>query len=221
MTNTQKAAMQQALDALEISLPAKCADQPDRLYLQERDKHRTAIAALREALAAPANQLDDINVADMGAPQPVQQEPVAWVWNPASEAWERVHVFGFWQPGAIYAFGPTPPADPQPATQPAPQQDPDALHLAAMDLARKQMDRIEALEAEVTRFRTDAMNEKSARKAMEQQLAARVPLTDEQIKILWEKSTGQKLPNMGPSVGQLLSVTRAIEAAHGITKGAS
>lgn len=51
MTNTQRAAMQQALDALEISLPAKCADQPDRLYLQERDKHRTAIAALRKALA--------------------------------------------------------------------------------------------------------------------------------------------------------------------------
>ncbi len=40
------------------------------------------------------------------------QEPVAWVWNPTKEAWEKVHVFGLWQQGAIYAFGPTPPAAP-------------------------------------------------------------------------------------------------------------
>lgn len=50
--------------------------------------------------------------------QPVQpeQEPVAWawVWNPVNEAWERVHVFGYWQQGAIYAFGPTMPGAPQP-----------------------------------------------------------------------------------------------------------
>lgn len=32
-------------------------------------------------------------------------EPVAWVWNPVKESWEKVHVFGNWQQGAIYAFG--------------------------------------------------------------------------------------------------------------------
>lgn len=281
--------MKQALEALVH------ADSRDGMY-----SYTNEISALREALAAPQNQLDDINVADMPAPnsvefdgigrwqcwkhgdepksgcawcdkQPAQQEPVAWVWNPASEAWERVHVFGHWQQGATYTFGQTPPAAPPPAQQepaawrifdgeggyeyrsyemnetyaddwakhnprhvgwveplyttpqPAqqtqagsaakgaimgaaydfrdahisgssnlkrsahaaledavdtalnlsPKQDPDALHLAAMDLARKQMDRIADLEAEVARFRADAMNEKSARQAVEQQLAAR------------------------------------------------
>ena len=48
-------------------------------------------------------------------PQPTRQEPVAWVWNPAKEAWEKVHVFGHWQQGATYSFGPTMPAAPQPA----------------------------------------------------------------------------------------------------------
>jgi hypothetical protein len=48
------------------------------------------------------------------APQPQpKQEQVAWVWNPAREAWEQVRAFGHWQQGAIYAFGPTPPT-PQP-----------------------------------------------------------------------------------------------------------
>jgi len=44
--------------------------------------------------------------------QPAQQEPVAWVWNPAKEAWEQVRAFGHWQQGAIYAFGPIPPVQP-------------------------------------------------------------------------------------------------------------
>ncbi len=44
--------------------------------------------------------------------QAERQEPVAWVWNPAKEAWEQVRAFGHWQQGAIYAFGPTPPAAP-------------------------------------------------------------------------------------------------------------
>jgi hypothetical protein len=56
VTPTQKQAMQAAIDALEISLPARCADQPDGLYLQERDKHRTAITALRAALAEPVGE---------------------------------------------------------------------------------------------------------------------------------------------------------------------
>ncbi len=41
------------------------------------------------------------------------QEPVAWVWNPAKESWEQVRAFGHWQQGAIYAFGPNPPAPKQ------------------------------------------------------------------------------------------------------------
>jgi hypothetical protein len=65
--------------------------------------------------------------------------------------------------------------------QPAQQQEPDALHLAAMDLARKQAQRIAELEAEVERFRQHALNEKAARQALEQQPAALVPLTDEQM----------------------------------------
>jgi hypothetical protein len=36
-------------------------------------------------------------------------EPVAWVWNPARDIWERVRAFGHWQQGAIYAFGSTMP----------------------------------------------------------------------------------------------------------------
>jgi hypothetical protein len=36
-------------------------------------------------------------------------EPVAWVWNPARDIWERVRAFGHWQQGAIYAFGDTMP----------------------------------------------------------------------------------------------------------------
>lgn len=42
----------------------------------------------------------------------LKREPVAWVWNPAKEAWEQVRAFGHWQQGATYAFGPTPPAAP-------------------------------------------------------------------------------------------------------------
>lgn len=38
-----------------------------------------------------------------------EQEPVAWVWNPARDIWERVCVFGHWQEGAIYTFGATAP----------------------------------------------------------------------------------------------------------------
>lgn len=49
---------------------------------------------------------------DMAPPgwQLVPMEPVAWVWNPARECWERVRAFGNWQQGAIYAFGPDAPA---------------------------------------------------------------------------------------------------------------
>jgi hypothetical protein len=43
------------------------------------------------------------------------QEQVAWVWNPIKEAWEKVHAFGYWQQGAIYAFGPSQPAPLAPA----------------------------------------------------------------------------------------------------------
>jgi hypothetical protein len=48
------------------------------------------------------------------------QEPVAWVWNPAKESWEQVRAYGHWQQGAIYAFGPNPPAPKQaePSWQP-------------------------------------------------------------------------------------------------------
>lgn len=43
-----------------------------------------ATTALRKALAAPQNQLDDINVADMGTPQPAQQSiPDGYVLVPA------------------------------------------------------------------------------------------------------------------------------------------
>lgn len=55
------------------------------------DRHLAEIARLRAALAAS------------------QPAPVAWVWNPACEAWERVRAPGHWQPGAIYAFGPNQP----------------------------------------------------------------------------------------------------------------
>lgn len=164
-----------------------------------------------------------------------QHETVAWVWNPASEAWERVHVFGFWQPGAIYAFGPTPPADPQPAEPVnrrafdaamrqwehwkkyamelqerlvkfeggAPmhlnsaQQEPDRLHLAAMDLARTQAQRIAELE---------------------QQLAARGPLTDDEWFEFWKNC--DEIP--GDSVyPEFLELARIVEAYYGIPKGST
>ena len=54
---------------------------------------------------------------DWGNERPAHpaQEPVAWVWNPATQAWEKVHVYGHWQQGAIYAFDPTmPPLPVQP-----------------------------------------------------------------------------------------------------------
>jgi len=45
--------------------------------------------------------------------QEQESEPVAWVWNPAKESWEQVRAYGHWQQGAIYAFGPNPPAPKQ------------------------------------------------------------------------------------------------------------
>lgn len=65
----------------------------------------------------------------------------------------------------------------------------DALHLAAMDLARKQAQRIAELEAEVERFRQHAMNEKAARQALEQQLEAQQPkATYQRIGTLYSNS---------------------------------
>lgn len=49
------------------------------------------------------------------APAP-EAEPVAWVWNPASVAWERVRAYGHWAQGALYAFGPL---LPDPLAEPA------------------------------------------------------------------------------------------------------
>jgi len=76
---------------------------------------------------------------------------------------------------------------------PAAQQEPDSLHLAAMDLARKQAARIAELE---------------------DQLAARVPLTNEQIAGIVFEMNGNE-----PTGIFWRDLVRAIEAAHGITKG--
>ena len=49
--------------------------------------------------------------------------------------------------------------------------------------------------------------------------APAVSLSDAEIVKCWEDSTGQKMPNMGSSVRQLLAVARAIERHHGIGIG--
>lgn len=80
---------------------------------------------------------------------------------------------------------------------------------------RRQADRIAELEAEVIRFRTDAMNEKAARQALEQQLAAREPLTDDE----WFKFWGDCDEIPGDSVyPEFLELARIVEAYYGIQK---
>lgn len=86
------------------------------------------ITVSRELLRQTIDLLDDMlapgatfSTASLrAAVEQTAVEPVAWVWNPAKESWERVHVFGHWQSGAIYAFGPE---APQPQ-QSAPVQEP-------------------------------------------------------------------------------------------------
>jgi hypothetical protein len=146
------------------------------------EKISSAITNLSEALVASQNQLDDIDVADMAAPNsveidgiktdPAQQDPAAYLDEEINCAYTPEGLDGGSAHGLIPLY-----ATPQPAQQ----QEPDALHLAAMDLARKQAQRIAELEAEVERFRQHALNEKAARQALEQQPAALVPLTDEQM----------------------------------------
>ena len=58
-----------------------------------QDQADLIIKEIQELLAQPDNE----------------QEPVAWVWNPARDIWEPVAVFGHWQEGAIYVFGATAP----------------------------------------------------------------------------------------------------------------
>lgn len=220
---------------------------------------------LREALAAPNSvEFDGIET------QPAHRAPVAtfdevfdaidwdvWRMQPIRELVRMIH-------------GKT-------APQPATQQAPDALHLAAMDLARKQADRmaelekvlvfverwavhhaakphmtaenalsfiqhhpsiraitdgyadgvvpdtfdpfarIAELEAEVTRFRADAMNEKSARQSLGRQLAAREPLTDEQKRAKWIGATIEQCTHENCYFRGIADA----EAYHGITKDPS
>lgn len=87
-----KDAAQQALEAIEAL--EGLSDWEERVLGRLCDKLRAALAE-----------------------QPA--EPVAWVWNPARESWERVRAFGYWQQGAIYAFGPD-------APQPKAEQEPVA-----------------------------------------------------------------------------------------------
>jgi len=133
------------------------------------------------------------------AQQPAQQEPAAIVkWQLGGSL--VAHLVGDVQEGDLLYPGP----------QPAPQQDPDALHLAAMDLASNWVLRIAELETEVALFRANAMTEKAARQALEQQLAARAPLTHGEIVDLCDGAL---------TTWEQVKVARAIEAAHGITKG--
>lgn len=65
-------------------------------------------------LVGVLDQGHDLEVGDKlytTQPQPKDQEqvPVAWVWNPAKEEWQKVRAYGHWLQGAIYAFGPTMP----------------------------------------------------------------------------------------------------------------
>lgn len=137
---------------------------------------------LREALAAPNSvEFDGIET------QPAHRAPVAtfdevfdaidwdvWRMQPIRELVRMIH-------------GKT-------APQPATQQAPDALHLAAMDLARKQAQRISELE---------------------QQLAARVPLTDDE----WFKFWGDCDEIPGDSVyPEFLELARIVEVYYGIQK---
>lgn len=84
------------------------------------------ITASRELLRQTIDLLDDMLApgatfstdALRAALEQPGVETVAWVWNPAKESWERVHVFGHWQSGAIYAFGPEAPQPQQPEVEP-------------------------------------------------------------------------------------------------------
>ena len=98
--------------------------------------------------------------------------------------------------------------------------DPDQMEMYAKEAVRiacqMHADRIAELESEVVRFRADAMNERSARQSLEQQLAARAPLTDEQI-----AQACDKVLCIHPTAVTTQDIARAIEAAHGITKGST
>jgi hypothetical protein len=244
--------MRQALEALEASQEFTEASANGKVrhgWGNQLDDAERAINALREAMAAPQNQLDDIDVADIAAPNsveidgiktdPAQQEPVAAVIGfyegerePRLLSWNRLPNGEHW----LYA---TP--------QPAPQQAPDALHLAAIDLARMQHDRIAELEAEIQHMdrlmrasvpdrwkacTSPVGSVQSYIAELEQQLAARVRLTDDQMHEVRQTSCAQLLDlarqwadnkihvsqftNEAEKI--ITSVARRVEADHGITK---
>ena len=179
--------MKQALDAHEHALGFTGSREIDAML-------RASSSSLREAIA-----------------QAEKVDPVAWRYIDANGSYRyRGYVPNFdrdyplLKPKALYAA-------------PAAQQEPDSLHLAAMDLVRKQADRTAELEAEVERFRADAMNERAARQALERQLAALVPLTDGHKREMWKSAT---IDQCSHENCYLRGISDS-EAAHGITKGST
>lgn len=112
-------------DAVKLREPAQQGPVPRRVA--------ECLVVLRPTVKGkfPQEQALDELVGHLTSPQaqqpPPVQEPVAWAWNPAKESWEQVHMFGHWQQGAIYAFGPEAPQ----AQHPLPSQVTEAMHRAA------------------------------------------------------------------------------------------
>lgn len=125
----------------------------------------------------------------LAAPAP-EAEQVAWVWNPASVAWERVRVYGHWTQGALYAFGPLPP---DPLVEPAQAQQSAVATLERLGY--------ECKGGEL--WRPPLGHAPPCAKPEVQQ-----PLTDDQLDLLAFDAGG--LPNSH------IEFARAIERAHGI-----
>ena len=99
-----------------VALRDALADSLGGVYVCNRAWSAWGVGTMTQDDFYPAAESDDVldslveAVAKATPPAAPVQEHVAWVWNPAQEAWERVRAFGHWQQGAIYAFGTTPPA---------------------------------------------------------------------------------------------------------------
>jgi hypothetical protein len=150
-----------AKQALIFVLKTKC----DAIY--EQDCNTCNLEDLLRTAIAQAEKVEPVDtwktIAD--TPMPEHEARIHTGGGQYQQVWTRSAMHQFAHSVVSACISEAPP--------PAAQQEPDSLHLAAMDLARKQAERIAELESEVDRFHSDAMNEKSARQSLEQQLAGR------------------------------------------------
>jgi hypothetical protein len=127
LASTQQAAPKTMPCICEFPDPSKCGApcehqptstqqaEPVAFTVDDVDRIRDCALAVFHGCSQEAKDVIEwyhgslrVEVGAKGASQ--QAEQTAWVWNPATEAWEQVRAPGHWEHGAIYAVGPTAPA---------------------------------------------------------------------------------------------------------------